>query len=152
MRLMELAEAFESANEMIHVFYDRENDELALVSDEAFTLSDFLAEADLKGFEESERKAVMTVWAIRDNPDRFAALPDNREQQIGDLMRDFAFAQDDKACDAILDGIRGRENVGRFEKVIDRFGLRKEWQEFKNKGYERMVAVWCEEKGIPLEE
>lgn len=152
MRVMELAKAFELANEMFRVFYDRKKDGLVVVNDETFILAEFLVEADLTGFEESEREAILTAWAIKDNPDRFVVLPVNRDQQMGDMMRAFAFNQDDKACDAILEEIRGRENSGRFDRVIERFGLRHEWQDFKNEGWRHVASVWCEEKGILFEE
>jgi len=152
MRLVELAKAFELANEMFRTFYDREKDDLAFVNDETFTLAEFLGEADLAGFEEPEREAVLTVWAIQDNPDRFVVLPANRDQQMGDLMRQFAFNQDDKACDAILEEIRGRENSGRFDRVIERFALHHEWQDFKDEGWRRVASMWCEENGIAYEE
>ncbi len=152
MRLVELAKAFELANEMFRAFYDREKDDLAVVNDETFTLAEFLGEADLAGFEESEREAVLMVWAIQDNPDRFVVLPANRDQQMGDLMRAFAFNQDDKACDAILEEIRGHENSGRFDRVIERFGLHHEWQDYKDEGWRHVASVWCEENGIPYEE
>lgn len=151
MRLAELAKAWELAGEDFLYFYDREKEKLILITEEQFTLADFLGEKDLAGMQEEEQEAIRSAWEVHDNPDRFVVLPANRDQQIYDLMREFAFNQDDKACDAILEEIRGRENSGRFDRVIERFGLHHEWQDFKDEGWLHVAAVWCDENEISYE-
>lgn len=53
---------------------------------------------------------------------------------------------------ALYRAIDGRGAFRRFKNQLYRFGLEKEWYQFRDKYFEQIAREWCLENDVPLVE
>ncbi len=77
-------------------------------------------------------------------------LPSKFDIHEYDIMQRFCLELDDDGQrEALLDAIRGRGAFRRFKGLVDRYGIRDRWYDFRAREMESIVADWLDAQGIP---
>lgn len=126
-----IVEALEMTDDMNRYFFDLESMETVCLSD----------------FDPSSTMATATL--MDEHPDRFVALPTQRQINEYGMMEDFVNRLPDGEEKRNLgNAIQGRGAFRRFKDGIYHFGLQDTWFAFRDAAYHRVARHWCEENDI----
>jgi hypothetical protein len=139
--LKQVAEELEALPDGWTAYIHRETGELYSFCDEE-------AEQTEGGEEESIDKARELL-----NSEAWTALPGKFEINEWSIMRDFAQSQTDReVAENLLLAIHGRGAFRYFKDLVNQYGLRDEWFEFKKHALEEIAREALEEADIPSTE
>ena len=118
-------------DDMNHYFLDLETMETVCLSD----------------FDPSSTMETATL--IDEHPDRFVALPTQRQINEYGMMEDFVNElPDGENKRNLCNALQGRGAFRRFKDGINHFGLQDTWFAFRDAAYHRVARHWCEENDI----
>jgi hypothetical protein len=147
--LKQVAEELDALPNEWTAYINRETGEIYSFSDEEATRAEDQEEEDEDERADWEKESLARareVLAI----EAWIALPGKFEINEWEIMRDFAQSQTDReAADNLLRAIQGRGAFRYFKDMVDRYGLRDEWFEFKERALKEIAREALEEAGIP---
>lgn len=89
------------------------------------------------------------AFLMENNPDRFIALPTQRDINEYSIMEQFIESMPSGEAKRGLEvAIQGRGAFRRFKDRIYYFGIEESWFAFRRRTYQQIAKAWCEEHGI----
>ena len=142
-KLDDLMEPFEFANESQPYFLNRSTGEIHLIPEDfqIFGDDDDFLENDLPDW---EKEFVPIYKDIKENPDNYIAFPDQFDINMYSIMERFTLSlKDTKMRDVIYHAMKGSGAFSRFRDSLDRFGITDEWYKYKDQALRELAVVWC---------
>jgi hypothetical protein len=147
-----VAEELDALPDEWTAYINRETGELYSISTEEAAQAEDDEEEDEDERADWEKESLAQAREVLDS-EAWIALPGKFEGNEWEIMRDFAQSQTDReAADNLLRAIQGRGAFRYFKDMVDRYGLRDEWFQFKGRALEEIAREALEEAGIPFTE
>lgn len=132
-KLEEVVEALDFANDEMQFFYDVKNEKIIMVYD---GMVDGVKNPEL--IEEIEFG-------------EYISLPENFEINEYQMMEEFILKLPRGNSQRVLaHAIQGKGAFRRFKDRLYDVGLVKEWYSFRDDAYEKLAREWCEEHNIEI--
>ncbi|MGH9447150.1 MAG: UPF0158 family protein [Terriglobia bacterium] len=154
-KLIEIVEALESANDFSSSYVDTETGAVCLVTEgDKFVLEHDTPAEDVPQW---QRESIEIARKIREDGDgmgtRYLALPSKFQIHEWAIMDGFALSIDDRRIsDDLYDGIRGAGAFRMFKRLLNEYGLWDAWNRYREAEIRQMAVDWCEKHGIPYRE
>jgi hypothetical protein len=150
-KLSEIVEALEGANESLTWYLDKRTGEIIPINDEEMSeIEEDESEGPLSDYPERQQEEILKAREISESEEHFLALPDQFEIHEYQIMEDFCREVNDPQLSRRLLGlIKGSGAFGRFKNAIYSMGIEKDWYGFKRARLEEMAIEWLEENEIP---
>ena len=137
-KLEEVLEALDFANDETQYYYDVENEKIIMVFDGMVD-----GEDDRELIEEIEDGFV----------EDYIPLPGQYEIHEYRIMEEFIYDLGDGKQQEILAGaIRGRGAFRRFKDRLYDLNLQQKWYDYRDSAYERIAREWCEKYNLEVVE
>lgn len=134
-KLDDVIEALNFANDETHYFYSIKTEEVLMVWDGMVN-----GETDPDLIEEIEVSF-----------DEYIALPGRYEINEYNMMEEFIDnLPEGRKQDKLYDAIRGRGAFRRFKDEVYELGLEQKWYKHRDEAYEKLAIEWCEENEIEI--
>ena len=133
-KLSEIIDAIESADQYSQYFLDKETGKVAFVSEMGMT------------YDEQQE-----IYDVLDEHG-FYRLPTSYDIHEYKIMEDFVYSLPDPACDRLSIAISGKGAFRRFRDTVRRLGLSEQWYAWRDNAFRRLAVEWCEENGVEYEE
>jgi Uncharacterised protein family (UPF0158) len=150
-KLDEIVDALEEANESISSYLDVETGQIHSIADEEFGLAEDPATVveDLPAW---RREAVNLARSIREQEgERYLALPDHFDIHEWAIMERFSETlQNPPIREDFRGGIHGEGAFRLFKRLLDEYNLWDAWNRFKQTELRQMAIEWCEENSITI--
>jgi hypothetical protein len=146
-RLNDVIEALDAANEELMHYIDRSTGEIAMITNEDMQA----AEEDelISEYPDWQREAILKAREILTSED-FVELPDQSDIHEYKIMEDFCLAfEDRRAGENLRRLIKGSGAFRRFKNAIYSMGAEKGWHQFRRAEIEKIAIEWLEEQQIP---
>lgn len=146
-KLSEVIDGLEMADDTVKVYINRNTGEVASVSDE-----------EAGWAEEEEPEEDWPDWQVKAraegrrvlDSDEFIRLPSKFEIHEWSIMERFARSLDNEDdSDNLLDAIHGRGAFRMFKSMVARMGLREAWFKFRHDALAEIAIDFLETTGIP---
>jgi len=147
-KLSEVIDGLEMADDNFKSYINRNTGEVASVSDEE---AGWVEEEEEPGedWPDWQVQALADARRILDS-DEFIRLPTKFDIHEWSIMERFARSLDNKDdSDHLLDAIHGRGAFRMFKSIIARMGLREAWFKFRYDALAEIAIEFLEEHGIP---
>lgn len=135
-KLQQVIDAIEEADDNWTGFYDSQTDETVWLGDRDFD----------DDYEETEE-------LIETSENRFFRFPTKFDIHEYSIMEDFV---DDLPAGAIrnelMNAIRGRGAFRRFKDGIYYHGIEQQWYDYQADAYKKIAIQWCQDEGLEYEE
>ncbi len=135
-KLQEVIDAIEQADDDWTGFYDTQTGETVWVGDPLMTG---------ESYEELEE-------LIESSENRFYRLPTKFDIHEYGIMRDFV---DDLPAGALQNqlasAIRGRGAFRRFRNILSHYGMEQQWYDYRDEAYRQIAIRWCRDEGFDYE-
>lgn len=132
-KLSDIIDAIEMANQYSESFLDRETGEIVWISEMAMT-SDEQEEA----YEQLDEHG-------------FYRLPSTFDIREYDMMEEFIYSLPEPLQNKLEQVIRGKGAFRRFKNTIRYLGIEDEWYQYQASEYRRKAIEWCEENELEYE-
>jgi hypothetical protein len=143
---MEIIGILEMLSDESHAYMHKDTGELIIVSDEELLAAE--EEDSLDDFPDWQKANIATAKEIISS-DNYVALPDQCDIHVWQMMKDFCGTVSDEAIGiALMESLHGQGAFRRFKDMVCRHGIEKQWYEFKNQAYRRIVEEWCVHQGF----
>lgn len=151
-KLRDIVGALELASDESSAYLDKETGEVYTVSHDDLAYAE--DETPLEEIPEWERELVEIAKKIQQEEGaRYLPLPGKFEIHEWAIMDRFALSIGDEAVSAdFRNGIRGAGAFRMFKRLLYEYGLRDEWNRFRDVELRQMAIDWCEENGIRYRE
>lgn len=136
-RLEQVIESIESADDAFTYFYDTKTGETILWSDPSITG---------ESYEEMEA-------LIENSGDRFRRFPTKYDIHEYSIMESFVKSLPPGAArDELIRAIRGRGAFRRFKNGINFHRIEQQWYDYRDQAYREIAIRWCNDEGIEYTE
>ncbi len=132
-KLSDIIDAIEMANQYSESFLDRKTGEIVWISEMAMT-SDEQEEA----YEQLDEHG-------------FYRLPSTFDIREYDMMEEFIYSLPEPLQNKLEQVIRGKGAFRRFKNTIRYLGIEDEWYQYQASEYRRKAIEWCEENELEYE-
>ncbi len=132
-KLSDIIDAIEMANQYSESFLDRKTGEIVWISEMAMT-SDEQEEA----YEQLDEHG-------------FYRLPSTFDIREYDMMEEFIYSLPEPLQNKLEQVIRGKGAFRRFKNTIRYLGIEDEWYQYQAAEYRRKAIEWCEENELEYE-
>ena len=132
-KLSDIIDAIEMANQYSESFLDRKTGEIVWISEMART-SDEQEEA----YEQLDEHG-------------FYRLPSTFDIREYDMMEEFIYSLPEPLQNKLEQVIRGKGAFRRFKNTIRYLGIEDEWYQYQASEYKRKAIEWCEENELEYE-
>ena len=145
-KLNDVIEALEAAEEECTHYLDRSTGEIVMITNEEMEA----AEEDelISEYPDWQREAILKAREILKS-ENFFALPDQFDIHEYQIMEDFCLVFEDRRVGEDLRRlIKGSGAFGRFKNAIYSMGAEKAWYQFRRTEIEKMAIQWLEQEEI----
>lgn len=151
-KLSEIIEALESADDEQSSWLDRETGEVHLLSDEMMDYAE--EETPLAKIPESMRDAVEVAKRVQEDSDhRYLELPGKLDIHDWEIMDCFASTvKDERLQRELRHGIRGAGAFRTFKHLIHQHNLQDAWNKFHDARLREIAIEWCAEHDLAWRE
>lgn len=129
--------AIEMANEEWNQYLDVENLEIVSLPEYPFAGE----------YEEEDQKLADLIeegWQVR-----FFKLPDQYDIHVYSMMEEFVWSLPSGGLQETMENaIRGKGAFRRFKDALIRFGIEREWYDFRDEKYKEIAIEWCKDHGF----
>lgn len=143
--LKEAVNAMDTMSDQIHAYLNLKTGEWISLSEEVLMMAEDDPTPD--DHPDWEKEMILIAKDVLTTDD-YLELPDRFEIHEYNIMREFCFSREDPTGDDLLDKIRGKGAFGRFHGAIRRYGIEKQWYEFREKAMEEIAIAWLEKNHI----
>ncbi len=133
-RLSDIIDAIEMADQYSEYFLDRETGEIVWISDMAMT-SD----------EKEETCDQLDAHG-------FYRLPTSFDIREYDMMEEFIDSLPEPSWSRLEQVIQGKGAFRRFKDIIRQLGVGDQWYKFRSSEYKKHAIEWCKENNLEYEE
>ena len=147
-KLQEVIEAFELAEDSSSYFLDRRTGEIELITEEVRSAAK--NNELLSTYPEWQRSLILKAREIQ-STDHFIELPGKIDTNSYEIMEQFCREYSNRAISAKLSAaIKGKGAFRRFRDMISDLGIQDEWNRFEHQEFEDLAVEWLEANGIPF--
>ena len=150
-RLKDIIEAIEMANDSTTYYLDRRTGRVELISDDITAGMEMEDDEALDENPEWLRESISTAREIQsDEGEHFVELPGKYDINDYEIMESFSRKYPNSRVSlALLDAIKGKGAFRRFNYLIAQFTIRDKWNVFQQHAYEEIAVDWLEANEIP---
>ncbi len=136
-KLEQVLDAIETANDAFTYFYDTQTGETVFLSDPLITG---------ESYDELEE-------LIETSPGRFLRFPTKYDIHEYRIMEDFVESlPPGRAQKELSSAIRGRGAFRRFKSGVYYHHLEQQWYDYRDQAYREIAIRWCQEQGLEYSE
>lgn len=130
-------------------FFNKENHEIVTISDEEFRAAE--DEEAIENYPDWQQENIRTAEEILYG-DAWIALPSKFDIDEYNIMERFCLSlKDQELSDTMYSSIKGSGAFQRFKKNIQKYGIEKDWYDYREKTLEKIAIEWCESNGLSYE-
>jgi hypothetical protein len=147
-KLEDVIEQLEFANESSKSFYNIINEEIYIIPEEVerYTIQNNL---DDEFISEWEKELIPIAKDIQNNPENYISFPDQFEIHEYSIMERFCLSlNNDKLREIMYSSIKGRGAFQRFKDKIHEQGIAEDWYKYKEESLKEIAIGWCENNNI----
>ena len=152
-KLKDIIDALQQAGDSITHYLDKRTGQVEIISEDDTAGMDLEADEFELDDQQPEwlRESIAKAQEILNDADEnFIQLPDKFDIHDYAIMEDFSrHYPDNKVSLILLDAIRGSGDFRRFNHLVDKLNIEKEWYEFRDQTYEQIAIEWLDEHEIP---
>lgn len=106
-------------------------------------------EDDFSQYPDWQKQSIREALDIVINWDKYVELPDKFEINEYNIMENFSYSLDnDKIMKELYSTISGKGAFRRFKDKVNRLGLGKHWESFREEAFKEIAVEWCEQNDI----
>lgn len=137
-KLDDVIEAMESANEEACYFYSVKDEKIILL---------------FECMVEDEKNQELYEYIKEFGDDNYISLPDQYDIHEYSIMEDFIeTVASQRKQNYLYNAIRGKKAFRRFKDAIYELGIENQWYKYRDKQYEKIAREWCEKYNIEIVE
>ncbi|MBW2015173.1 MAG: hypothetical protein JRI69_15615 [Deltaproteobacteria bacterium] len=122
-----------------------------MVTDEHFSAAE--DEEDISHYSDWEQDAIQVAIDVLESEEDYILLPSQFDVHEYEIIEEFCISLDDeKLKDKMYRSIKGRGAFRRFKDNIFKYGIEKNWFQYRREAFKRKAIDWCEENNIPYTE
>ncbi|MHB8126184.1 MAG: UPF0158 family protein [Desulfitobacteriaceae bacterium] len=107
---------------------------------------------DFSEYEDWEQDSIRDAFAILDNSNDFAELPDKEEVNEYNIMENFCYSlNNDKLRNKLCSVINGKGAFRRFKDTVIQHNIENHWYAYKHKALCKIAREWCDFHKIQYE-
>ena len=133
-KLSDIIDAIEMADQFSESFLDRETGEIVWISDMAMS--------------EAEKEEACDQL----DEHGFYRLPTSYDIHEYGIMEEFVCSLPQPMQNKLIQAISGRGAFRRFKNMICQLGIEEQWYEYQASAYRRKAIEWCKENQLVFEE
>lgn len=154
--LRDLVDELQMLSDEMHVYLNKVTGKIISVTIDDFAVvenieeSEFAKTDDIEGGDSDlEQNFFREVKRISLFDDDYLILPDKFDIHEYEIMERFCLSiPNEKISNVLLEKIRGSGAFRRFKDTIYRYGLEKDWFQYKDKAYKEIAISWLESHGF----
>lgn len=149
-KLKDIVDEMEMQMDEYRKYLCKETGEIVSVSTEELSIAEESEEDDdFSEYPDWQQDSIKDAMDVIVNWENYVELPDKWEINEYDIMEDFCGSiRNDRISNALYSAIQGRGAFRRFKDVIIRFGVEKDWYNFREEALKEIAINWCEENDI----
>ena len=148
LKLEDLIEQLEFANESNKSFFNKMTGEIHLIPEEV----ERYAEQDIEDDDlipEWEKEIISILKDIQQNPDNYIQFPDQFDINEYSIMEKFCLNLDDEELrNEMYSSIKGSGAFQRFKNNIHNHGIADDWYKYRDEALKEIAIEWCKENNI----
>lgn len=150
LKLSELISEMEMQMDEYKTYLNKESCEIVTASAEDLSIAEESdGEDDFVQYPDWQKQSIREALDIVINWDKYVELPDKFEVNEYNIMEKFCFSLDnDKIMNELYSAISGKGAFRRFKDKVNRLGLVKHWESFREEAFKEIAVEWCEQNDI----
>lgn len=150
-KLSELIDKMEMQMDEYKTYLNKETWVIVTVSAEDLSIAEESDEEDdFSQYPDWQKQSIKESLDIVYNWDKYVELPDKFEINEYKIMENFCSSQDnEQIINGLYSAISGKGAFRRFKDKVNRLGLRKHWESFREEAFKEIAVEWCKQNDVP---
>jgi hypothetical protein len=150
-KLKDIIDEMEIQSDFHSCYLNKKTGEIVMVTDEHFSAAE--DEEDISHYSDWERDAIQVAIDVLESEEDYISLPSQFDIHEYEIIEEFCISLDDeKLKDKMYRSIKGSGAFRRFKDNIFKYGIEKNWFQYRREAFKRKAIDWCEENNIPYTE